>query len=311
MTPRPRVAVSGCLLGDLIRYNGGHSRNRFLADELDRFVDWVHVCPEMEAGLGTPRETLRLERGGRLVQRRSRTDVTGAVTEAAERRIGTLDVDGYVFKAKSPSCGLHGIPVYAGDQAVSRKGRGLFAEKIIEAFPLLPVEDEGRLNDAVLREEFVERIFAAARLRELLAAEWHPRDLVAFHTRHKMQLLAHDAAAYREAGRIVAGAGSGDVRAAYAEVFRRALCRRASVGRNVNVLQHCMGMVGNALDRVRRADLAEVIVDYARREVPLSVPVTLLLHHARGEAAPYVRDQSYFAPYPSELRLRNHVNDGQ
>ncbi|GAA0430523.1 hypothetical protein Acor_46220 [Acrocarpospora corrugata] len=307
---RPRIAVSGCLLGDEVRYNGGHSRNRFLAAELDPFVDWVHVCPEMEAGLGTPRETLRLERGCRLVQRGG-ADVTDAVSAAAAERIRTLDVDGYVFKAKSPSCGLHGIPVYAGDQVVDRKSRGLFAGKIIDAFPSLPVEDEGRLNDAVLRESFVERIFACARLRALLAAEWRARDLVEFHTRHKMQLLAHDTSAYREAGRIVGAAGLGDARAEYAAVFLRALCRRASIGRHVNVLQHCLGMVANALNAARRADLAEVIADYATRKVPLSVPTTLLLHHAKGESAGYVRDQSYFAPYPSELRLRNYVNDGQ
>ncbi|WP_155351365.1 YbgA family protein [Acrocarpospora pleiomorpha] len=301
---RPRVAVSSCLLGAPIRYFGGH---RFLADELDRFVEWVPVCPEMEAGLGAPRETLRLERGDRLVQGRSRTDVTEAIAAAAEERIRTLDIDGYVFKARNPSCGLHGIPTYAGNQVVDHQGRGLFAGKIMEAFPMVPVEDEARLDNAALREAFIERIFALARLRVLLAATWHPCDLVKFHSRHMMQLLAHDATGYQEAGRIVFYTRRGDPRMAYAEVFQRTFSRRASIRRNVNVLQHCLGLVGNALDAVRRADLAEAIAAYARRQVPLHVPTAMLLERACGEEARYVRDQTYFAPYPSELR----VHDGQ
>ncbi|MFD0889939.1 YbgA family protein [Streptosporangium algeriense] len=310
---RPRVAVSSCLLGEPVRFNGGHSRDRFLSGELDPYVDWVRVCPEMELGLGTPRETLRLERspeGPRLVTRRTRTDLTDGMTDLAVRRAHALDVDGYVFKAKSPSCGLHGIPVYAGQAAVDRRGVGVFAAGVLAAHPLLPVEDEGRLHDALLRETFVERIFAHARLRALFESDWRPRDLVAFHSRHKMQLLAHDPGAYREAGRVVAGAGTRpreELAADYARIFGTALVQKARVGRNVNVLQHCLGMVSDALDTVRRADLTEVIAAYQAGQVPLSVPAALLRHHARGQEAAYVRDQTFFSPYPQELRLRNHV----
>ncbi|GHH68853.1 hypothetical protein GCM10017673_18650 [Streptosporangium violaceochromogenes] len=310
---RPRVAVSSCLLGEPVRFNGGHSRDRFLSGELDRHVDWVPVCPEMEIGLGAPRESLRLERsprGPRLVTRRTGTDLTGAMTDLAARRANTLDVDGYVFKSRSPSCGLHGIPVYAGETAVDRKGTGVFASRLLDARPLLPVEDEGRLNDALLRETFVERIFAHARLRALLEDGWRARDLIAFHARHKMQLLAHNPAAYREAGRVVARAGTAphaEVAAAYTRAFGTALASKASIGRNVNVLQHCLGMMGDALDPARRADLAEVITAYRAGHLALSVPATLLRHHARGEAVAYVRDQTYFSPYPQELGLRNHV----
>jgi uncharacterized protein YbgA (DUF1722 family)/uncharacterized protein YbbK (DUF523 family) len=310
---RPRVAVSSCLMGELVRFNGGHSRDRFLNGELDPHVDWVHVCPEMEIGLGTPRETLRLERspeGPRLVTRKTRVDLTDRMAALSAERARTLDVDGYVFKSRSPSCGLHGIPVYEGDMAVDRKGRGVFAAGILDAHPLLPVEDEGRLNDALLRETFVERIFAHARLRALLEGGWRARDLISFHSRHKMQMLAHDPAAYREAGHLVAQAGMRpreELAADYARVFGTAFVTKATVGRNVNVLQHCMGMVSDALDPARRADLAEVIASYQAGLVALSVPATLLRHHARGEAAEYVRDQTYFSPYPEELRLRNHV----
>lgn len=310
---RPRVAVSSCLMGELVRFNGGHSRDRFLSGELDPHVDWVHVCPEMEIGLGTPRETLRLERspeGPRLVTRKTRVDLTDRMAALSAERARALDVDGYVFKSRSPSCGLHGIPVYEGDMAVDRKGRGVFAARILDAHPLLPVEDEGRLNDALLRETFVERIFAHARLRALLEGDWRVRDLISFHSRHKMQMLAHDPVAYGEAGRVVARAGARpreELAADYARVFGTAFATKATIGRNVNVLQHCMGMMSDSLDPARRADLAEVIASYRAGLVALSVPATLLRHHARGEAVEYVRDQTYFSPYPEELRLRNHV----
>ncbi|WP_442811207.1 YbgA family protein [Streptosporangium sp. NBC_01756] len=310
---RPQVAVSSCLTGEPVRFNGGHSRDRFLSGELDPYVDWVRVCPEMEIGLGTPRETLRLERspdGPRLVTRNTGVDLTDPMTALGAARARTLDVDGYVFKSRSPSCGVHGIPVYTGDAAVDRGGRGVFAARIIDAHPLLPVEDEGRLNDALLRETFVERIFAHARLRALLRSDWRPRDLVAFHSRHKMQILAHDPTAYRRTGRVVAQAGlrsHAELAADYTREFGTALARKATIGRHVNVLQHCLGMVSDSLDHTRRADLLEVIASYQAGQVALSVPATLLRHHARGESAEYLRDQTYFSPYPEELRLRNHV----
>ncbi|MEV4458679.1 DUF523 and DUF1722 domain-containing protein [Microbispora sp. NPDC049633] len=317
---RPRVAVSSCLLGAPVRFDGGHSRDRFLTAELSEHVDWVPVCPEIEIGLGAPRETLRLERsadGPRLMTRRTRADLTAPMTALAAGRVaGLADVDGYVFKSRSPSCGLHGIPVYGGESGpADRRGRGVFAAAIAAARPELAIEDEGRLHDAVLREEFVERIFASARLRALLAGDWRPRDLVAFHARHKMQILAHAPAAYREIGRLVAAAGerprdapARDALARdYDRAFRTALATRATVGRHVNVLHHCLGMIGRELDPVRRADVAEVIASYGARRVALTVPIALLRHHARGAGVDYVRDQTYLSPYPDALRLRNHI----
>ncbi|WP_067184378.1 YbgA family protein [Microtetraspora niveoalba] len=310
---RPRVAVSSCLLGEPVRFNGGHSRDRLLAGPLSEFVDWVPTCPEIAIGLGTPRETLRLERapgGPRLVTRKTRKDLTEPMTSLGAAKAATLDVDGYVFKSKSPSCGIHGIPVYAGDAAADRRNRGVFAAEIIDAHPLLPVEDEGRLHDDVLREVFLERIFAHARLRALLRDGVRPDVLVAFHSRHKMQILAHDPAAYGRMGRLVACAGvrGGDrLVALYADEFRTALAARATIGRNVNVLHHCLGMVSDHLDPVRRADLVEVIHEYQVHLVALSVPIALLRHHARGAAAAYLRAQTYLSPYPHELGLRNHV----
>ena len=176
MTGRPRVGVSSCLLGEEVRFNGGHKRYRFLTDELGRYVDWVPYCPEMEIGLGTPREPIRLTAAGRLVNRGGTADHTAAMTALPL----PADLDGYVFKAKSPSCGIRAIPRYRDDgHPADQAGRGLYAARVLSAFPLLAAEDEGRLNDPGLREAFTERIFAAARLRSLFGGPWSARDLVA------------------------------------------------------------------------------------------------------------------------------------
>jgi uncharacterized protein YbgA (DUF1722 family)/uncharacterized protein YbbK (DUF523 family) len=305
---RPRVGVSSCLLGALVRFNGGHKRSRFLADELGPHVDWVPYCPEIEIGLGTPREPIRLTADGRLVNRSGTADHTAAM------QVLPLPgaVDGYVFKAKSPSCGVWGIPRYGDDgQATGPVGPGLYAGRVMAGFPLLAVEDEGRLSDAGLREAFVERVFAAARLRSLLAGAWEPADLVAFHARHKLQLLAHDPARYRSAGRLVAEAGSvasqAETAATYRDLFLTAMRSRATQGRNANALLHAYSRVGRALSPPRRADLVARIDAYRHGEVPLSVPVALLAHYASGGDLPWLAEQTYLAPFPAGLRLRHAV----
>ena len=225
MTVRPRVGVSSCLLGEEVRFNGGHKRYRFLTDELGPYVDWVPYCPEMEIGLGTPREAIRLTAAGRLVNRGGTADHTAAMAALPL----PADLDGYVFKAKSPSCGIRAIPRYRDDGqrddglAADHAGRGLYASRVLSAFPLLATEDEGRLNDAGLREAFVERIFAAARLRALFGGPASAGTLVDFHARHKLQMLAHDPARYRSAGRVVAAADTAWAALAYRDVFLAAM----------------------------------------------------------------------------------------
>jgi uncharacterized protein YbgA (DUF1722 family)/uncharacterized protein YbbK (DUF523 family) len=304
---RPRIGVSSCLLGEPVRFNGGHSRCRFLTDELDPYVDWVPYCPEMEIGLGAPRPTLRLTAAGRLVSRDGDTDHTDAMAALPL----PADLDGYVFKAKSPSCGIHGIARYGPrGQPADRHGRGVFAERVIARFPLLPAEDEGRLNDAVLREEFIERVFAFARLRALLSGPWHPRDLVEFHALHKLQLLAHDPVRYRGAGRIVAGAGSSPrqvTEAAYRDAFQAAMSVRASRRRNANALQHAFSRISKDLGPRRRADLVARIESYRRGTVPLSVPVAILAHYTSDGRFPWLSGQTYLEPFPAGLRLRHAV----
>jgi uncharacterized protein YbgA (DUF1722 family)/uncharacterized protein YbbK (DUF523 family) len=306
-TERPRLGVSSCLLGEEVRFNGGHKRYRFLTDELAPYVDWVPYCPEIEIGLGTPREAIRLTADGRLVNRSGTADHTAAMTALPL----PAELDGYVFKAKSPSCGIRAIPRYREDgQAADHDGRGLYAERVMARDPQLAAEDEGRLNDPGLREAFTERIFAAARLRTLLDGPWEPRDLVAFHARHKLQMLAHDPARYREAGRVVAAAGSGspeETALAYRDLFRAAMAGTATRGRNANALLHAYSRIGRDLDQPRREDLVARIDAYHRGQEPLSVPVALLAHHASGGDLPWLADQTYLRPFPAELRLRHAV----
>jgi len=315
---RPRLGASSCLLGEEVRFNGGHKLYRFLTDELAPYVDWVPYCPEIEIGLGTPREAIRLTADGRLVNRGGTADHTAAM---AGLPLPSPELDGYVFKAKSPSCGIRAIPRYGEDgQATDHNGRGLYAERVLARFPLLAVEDEGRLNDPGLREAFAERIFAAARLRELLASPWEPRDLVAFHARHKLQLLAHDPARYRSAGRVVAAAGRAsagrvaagrvareETAAAYRELFLAALAGPATRGRNTNALLHAYSRIGAGLEQPLREDLVARIDAYRAGQEPLAVPVALLAHYASSGNLPWLADQTYLRPFPAALRLRHAV----
>jgi uncharacterized protein YbgA (DUF1722 family) len=220
------------------------------------------------------------------------------------------DLDGYVFKAKSPSCGIRAIPRYGEDGiAAGHDGRGLYADRVLTAFPLLAVEDEGRLNDAALREAFCERIFAAARLRSLFSRPWSAGDLAAFHARHKLQLLAHDPVRYRSAGRVAAVAGGGPwAEVAYRDLFLAAMASRASLGRTANALQHAYSRIGRQLDRPRRLDLVARIEAYRRGEEPLSVPVALLAHYARGGEFGWLAVQTFLRPFPGALRLRHAVS---
>jgi uncharacterized protein YbgA (DUF1722 family)/uncharacterized protein YbbK (DUF523 family) len=295
------VGVSSCLLGEEVRFNGGHKRYRFLTDELGPYVDWVPYCPEVSIGLGTPREPIRLTADGRLVNRSGTADHTLSMA-ALPLPAG---LDGYVFKAKSPSCGIRAIPRHGADgSAVDRSGRGLYAGRVLRVFPLLAVEDEGRLNDAALREAFAERIFAAARLRSLLGGPWTAAELAAFHTRHTLQLLAHDPARYRAAGRVVAAAGTAPrevTAAAYRDLFLAALASRATPGRNASALRHAYSRIGPELDRPRRADLAARIEAYRRGEEPLSVPIALLARCTSGGESGWLAEQTYLSPFPAAL----------
>lgn len=312
-----RLGVSSCLVGEEVRATGGHSRDRFLVNTLGRWVTWIPVCPEVEMGMPVPRPTIRLVGDvdrPRLVASRGDVDHTDAMRRWAEGRIAALAdlrLDGYVFKKNSPSCGLHRVRVYDDHGRAERKGRGMFARMVTDAFPLLPVEEDGRLNDPRLRENFIERVFAHRRWRHFLEEEPSPRGLVAFHTSVKLAVLAHSPEHYRRLGRVVADAGGDDFPArldAYASLFHEALRELATPGRHRNVMEHLAGFLKEELDARDKRELAGAIEDYHRGLLPLVVPLTLLRHHlGRHDVPAWVHEQVYLEPYPRELMLRNHV----
>jgi uncharacterized protein YbgA (DUF1722 family)/uncharacterized protein YbbK (DUF523 family) len=311
----PRIGISSCLLGDEVRFDGGHKRDTFLTQVLDPYVEWVRVCPEVEVGMGVPRETLRLVRVGgdtRMVTTRTGVDHTDSMRAWAERRtraLADMDLRGYVLKKDSPSCGMERVKVY-GEASGARIGVGTYAEVLKARFPSLPIEEEGRLSDAVLRENFIERVFAYDRLRALFDGRWTQSSLVAFHTAHKMALLAHSTTAYQELGRLVAGGSKmprAELQRQYEDLFMRTLARPATVKRHTNVLMHMAGHLKRILDGECRKELLDCIDEYRRGLVPLVVPVTLLRHYVRLHRVDYLAGQTYLEPHPRELMLRNHV----
>lgn len=311
-----RVGISACLLGQAVRYDGGHKRDAFLTDILGPLVEWVPVCPEIEAGFGTPREAMRLvrgESGTRLLTVNTQRDVTAPLQRAAARRIRDLenaDLSGYVLKAKSPSCGMTRVKLYEHGPMPSMSGRGLFAAALAERFPHLPLEEEGRLADPRLRENFIERVFAYWRLRTLFRKGWTVAGLVRFHTEHKLILMSHSPRACTALGRVVAEAkalGRAATERQYSDGFMSALAIIATAQRHTNVLQHMAGYFSQELDRDSRDELHSTIADYHRGLVPLIVPITLIRHHVRARHVDYLADQLYLAPHPKELMLRNHV----
>lgn len=311
-----RVGISACLLGQEVRYDGGHKHDPFLTETVGPFFTWVPVCPEVEAGLGVPRESIRLERSDgavRMVAARSGRDLTEEMRHYAEAKVASLaalDLSGFILKKDSPSCGMERVRIYGGKGVPERKGRGLFAGRLLEAFPLLPVEEEGRLHDPRLRDNFFVRVFAYHRLKGLFQGRWTVGTLVRFHSREKLLLLAHDPSSYNALGRLVAsakGTPREQVALRYQEGFMGALRKIATVKKNANVLEHMAGYFKSLLSPEEKRELHELIEDYRRELVPLIVPITLLRHYVRLHGVAYLQGQSYLEPSPKELMLRNRV----
>ncbi|MET0515884.1 MAG: DUF523 and DUF1722 domain-containing protein [Nitrospiraceae bacterium] len=311
-----RLGISRCLLGDEVRFDGGHKRDNFLTDVFGRYVEWVPVCPEVEAGLGTPREAMRLvgdPRHPRLVTIRSGTDHTQALVRMTDDRIEDLkklELSGYVFKKDSPSCGIERVRLYNEHGMPSRNGVGLFARAFIQEFPLIPVEEEGRLCDPSLRENFIERVFCYRRFQDLAVNGITRQTVVRFHTIHKYLLLSHSQPHYQVLGRLVGHAEDHrprELASRYGELFMKALAVKATVRKHVNVLQHILGYFKDRLSVHEKAELLDVIGDYHRGLTPLIVPLTLIKHYVHIFDVGYIRDQVYLNPHPKELMLRNHV----
>ena len=314
--PRIKIGVSSCLLGENVRYDGGHKLDRYLAETLGRFVQYVPVCPEVDCGLPVPREAMHLEgdpSSPRLVTSRTHVDHTCKMLRWADKRVAGLEKEnlcGFIFKSNSPSSGMERIKVHTAPGKVSRTGIGIFAKVFMERFPLLPVEDEGRLHDPGIRDNFIERAFVFKRWRELLAGRRTLGALVAFHTRHKLQVLAHSTRHYNETGRLVAHGKGMPVKELYDEYLRllmEALKLKATPKKNANVLMHMLGYFKDRLTPDEKQEVVENIEMYRTEQIPLIVPVTLISHYVRKYDEPYLKVQTYLHPHPIELQLRNHV----
>jgi uncharacterized protein YbgA (DUF1722 family)/uncharacterized protein YbbK (DUF523 family) len=316
MADKIRIGISSCLLGEKVRYDGGHKLDRFIAETLGRYFDWVPVCPEVEYGLPVPREEMRLvgePESPRLLTRRTGVDHTEGMLRWADRRLGELEGEGlcgFIFKSRSPSSGIGGVKVYTPSGTPSRKGAGVFGRAFMKRFPLLPVEDDGRLHDPALRENFIERVFVFRRWREFLKKGASPGGLVAFHTRHKLLVLAHSVRHYKALGRLVAGGKRQRTEALLAEyigTLMEGLRLLATPRKNTNVLLHAMGYFKKLLTPDEKQELLEVIKAYHNGYVPLVVPVTLIIHYVRKFDEEYLKGQYYLNPHPMELMLRNHA----
>lgn len=300
-----------------MRYDGGHKRDRFITDLLGTCVEWVPVCPEVDVGMGVPRPSVRLEGlvdSPRMVEPKSGEDWTARLRTYSNKRVkllAGLNLSGYILKKDSPSCGMERVRVYpnGGGQA-ERGGRGLFAAVLMDVMPLLPVEEEGRLHDLALRENFIERVFSYNRWQRLARERKSRGALVEFHAVHKLLLLAHSEVHMRRLGRLVAAAKNRtltEVYESYGVGFMEALAIKATRRSHTNVLQHIMGHFSDRIEPRERAELLAEIDDFRRGLAPLLVPLTLVRHYVRKFEVPYIQGQVYLSPHPKELLLRNHV----
>jgi len=310
------IGVSACLLGEHVRYDGGHKHDHYITDTLGRFFSFVPVCPEVGCGMSTPREAMRLEgdpANPRLMTRQTHIDKTDqmlAFCRSKTEQLADEDLCGFIFKKDSPSSGLYRVKVYDEKGMPKKTGSGLFAAAVARRFPLLPMEEDGRLNDPALRENFIERVFCYRRWKDFLREQPDMGRLVEFHSRHKLLMMAHSPQIYREMGVLVAHGkqlGMQKLLQRYEEQFMKGLAFQATAKKNTNVLMHIMGYFKKELSAAEKEELLETITQYHHQLVPLLVPLTLLKHYVRKFDQAYLKQQVYLLPHPAELMLRNHV----
>lgn len=310
------IGISSCLLGNNVRYDGGHKWDRYVTDTLGAYFDWVPVCPEVEYGLPIPREPLRLvgdPAAPRIVTTRTGIDHTDGMLKWADKKLKELEQEelcGFIFKGRSPSSGISGIKVYTPSGMPSHKGTGIFGGAFMRYFRLIPVIDDGRLHDPQLRENFIERVFVYWRWKEFLKKNPSVKDVIDFHTEHKLLILAHSPKHLSMLGKLVADAKKRDRKelfAGYIRLLMEGIQLIATVKKNTNVLQHIAGYFKQSLASDDRQELQEIISQYHNKYVPLIVPIVIINHYVRKFDEPYLKKQFYLHPHPLELMLRNHV----
>jgi uncharacterized protein YbgA (DUF1722 family)/uncharacterized protein YbbK (DUF523 family) len=312
---RPRLAVSSCLLGQAVRYDGRHKRHAWLVDVLGRCVDFVPLCPEVSIGLGIPREPVHLtgDPGHPRVRAVSNPerDITDELQAEGHAVAATLGgVSGYVFKSRSPSCGLFHVDVLIESGRTVRSGQGVYARIIEKAHPCLPLEEESRLDNAVLRENFVNRLYTYHRWLSLCAAGLSAQRLLEFHARHKYLLMAHSPDVYQRLGRLLSRLRDVDLPVLareYLAGLMTGLMQDSGTPRHINVLQHILGYLKRSITATDKAELIAVLEAYRHRQIPLAVPVMCLRRHVHCCSDVYIGIQGYLWPYPDELELLDHL----
>jgi len=317
MKEKIKIGMSSCLLGEEVRWDGDHKHDQYVRDVLGSYFDYVSICPEVDVGMGVPRETVALYgtlENPKMITKRSKTDWTKKMNHYTKDRIHELTKEnlcGYVFKSKSPSCGIGKVPIYSEfGSSRMRHGSGMFASSFVKVFPLVPVEDEGRLHDPVIRENFIVRIFCFHRLQLLVRKSFSIGSLVRFHTRHKFLILSHSRKKYDDMGQLVANAKkikTAELKTRYSKLFMAALTYKSTPKKNTDVLLHMVGFLKKILTREGKKDILSVIEDYRNELLPLVVPVTLIYHQVKKHNIEYLLDQVYLNPHLKELMLRNHV----
>ena len=313
MEDKLRVGISSCILGNPVRWNAGHKMDKYLTHTLGQFVDYVPVCPEVEVGLGVPRESMRLvgdPEKPRLITFKSKTDHTDRMVRWARKRVRELEKEnlcGFIFKSDSPSSGMIRVKVYNDKGMPHKVGVGIFAREFMHQFPSIPVEDDGRLNNPQIRENFIQQIFTMQRWRDINTGRRTMGNLVAFHTRNKLLLLSHSQKHYRLMGKLVAQGKQlpiGELYNQYQDLLLETLKLKTTIKKNINVLQHLMGYFKKQLSTDEKQELLETFDHFRRQQVPLIVPITLINHYVRKYQQPYLKDQTYLHPHPLELKLR-------
>lgn len=310
-----KIGISSCLLGQEVRHDGGHKRNVYILNTLSRYFEFQPLCPETAIGMSIPRPPIRLIKENdeiRLVGSRDPDlDVTDQMNRFSAQAVTHMyDLSGYILKKDSPSCGMVRVRVYNDKGHPEKNGSGLFAEQLMKTHPSMPIEEEGRLMDPVLRENFIERVFIYYRWQKLCSEGLTVRGLMDFHARHKFNLLAHNETIYRELGPLVAEARPdtiAEIAVQYLDKLMQGMKRPATRKRHTNVLMHVMGFIKEALTADDKQELLDILDKYRFGQVPLIVPITLLNHHLRRSPQPYIEQQFYMSPYPEELMLRNNL----
>ena len=313
---KPKIAISACLMGAEVRFKGGHQESRLCSRTLTDYFEFVTVCPEVAIGLGIPRQPIRLvgdpEHPQAVGTVQPELNVTAPLAAYGERMADELDdICGYIFMQKSPSCGLDRVKVYHANGApVDGGGRGIYAQAFCARHPDLPVEEDGRLNDPVLRENFLTRVFAYSDWQQLLREGLTRRGLTDFHARYKYQLMAHNPVQYKTLGNLLGTMGQTEPETLgprYFSELMAALKKCATRRTHTNVLQHISGYLKQAISAEDKQEMQHVIGQYRHGIVPLVVPMTLLKHHFRQHPDPYIAQQVYLQPHPENLSLRNAI----